>query len=194
MLQDTCHRGALSWSLEGDPDSITACNCTLCRRYGALWAYDFESERIRISGSSSIYTRAGKENPALKIYLSQIRPRSTAGVYRLKNLRCRRAWACQNSATGCPGDYIRDPCGRNRLVTMENANTGCASCRTQLIRSTKRQVPTNCALKARKQSELNHMILRVSTTSIDVLIEIADFDVRLDAQALPEAHVGAILV
>jgi hypothetical protein len=39
MLNGTCHCGALSWSLEGDPGSITACNCTLCRRYGTLWAY-----------------------------------------------------------------------------------------------------------------------------------------------------------
>ena len=39
MLNGTCHCGALNWSLEGDPGSITACNCTLCRRYGALWAY-----------------------------------------------------------------------------------------------------------------------------------------------------------
>jgi hypothetical protein len=68
MLQGTCHCGALSWSLEGDPGTITACNCTLCRRYGALWSYDFEGERIRISGSSSVYTRVGKADPSLEIH------------------------------------------------------------------------------------------------------------------------------
>lgn len=68
MLTGTCHCGALTWTLEGDPGSITACNCTLCRRYGALWAYDYEGERIRISGPSSIYTRPGKADPALEIH------------------------------------------------------------------------------------------------------------------------------
>ena len=28
------HCGVLHWSFEGDPGSVTACNCTLCRRYG----------------------------------------------------------------------------------------------------------------------------------------------------------------
>ena len=50
MLTGSCHCGALKWTLEGDPGSITACNCTLCRRYGVLWAYDYENERIKISG------------------------------------------------------------------------------------------------------------------------------------------------
>jgi hypothetical protein len=35
MLNGTCHCGALSWNLEGDPGSITACNCTLCREVRA---------------------------------------------------------------------------------------------------------------------------------------------------------------
>ena len=46
MLKGSCHCGAAGWTLEGDPGPATACNCTLCRRYGALWAYDYEGERI----------------------------------------------------------------------------------------------------------------------------------------------------
>ncbi len=68
MLNGRCHCGKLGWALEGDPGPITACNCTLCRRYGALWAYDYENERIRIEGQSKVYTRQGKENPALEIH------------------------------------------------------------------------------------------------------------------------------
>ena len=67
VLTGSCHCGAVSWTLEGDPGPATACNCTLCRRYGALWAYDYENERIRISGPSTAYTRAGKADPALEI-------------------------------------------------------------------------------------------------------------------------------
>jgi hypothetical protein len=39
------------------PDSATACNCTVCRRYGVLWAYDFEGERIDVSGPTQAYVR-----------------------------------------------------------------------------------------------------------------------------------------
>lgn len=67
MLIGACHCGQAGWGLEGDPGSITACNCTLCRRYGALWAYDYEDERIRVHGVSSTYRRAGKADPALEI-------------------------------------------------------------------------------------------------------------------------------
>ena len=67
MLTGACHCGATHWTLEGDPGPITACNCTLCRRYGTLWAYDFVDERIRVVGPVSSYTRAGKDAPSLEI-------------------------------------------------------------------------------------------------------------------------------
>jgi hypothetical protein len=67
MLTGTCHCGAAHWTLEGDPGSITACNCTLCRRYGALWAYDYVDERIRLAGPTGAYTRSGKDAPSLEI-------------------------------------------------------------------------------------------------------------------------------
>src|ERR1700730_16991326 len=66
-VEGTCHCGDAHWMLKGDPGSATACNCTLCRRYGALWAYDYEGERISISGPSTSYTRVGKADPKLEI-------------------------------------------------------------------------------------------------------------------------------
>lgn len=66
MLKGTCHCEATHWTLEGDPGPATACNCTLCRRYGALWAYDYEDGRIRISEGTVSYTRR-KADPALEI-------------------------------------------------------------------------------------------------------------------------------
>jgi len=67
MLTGTCHCGSAAWTLQGDPGSVTGCNCTLCRRYGALWAYDYEDERIRIAGPSTAYTRADEADPSLEI-------------------------------------------------------------------------------------------------------------------------------
>lgn len=57
MLEGTCHCGAVHWVFEGRPESATACNCTLCRRYAALWAYGYADERITASGPTRRYVR-----------------------------------------------------------------------------------------------------------------------------------------
>lgn len=49
MIQGTCHCSAVSWQFKGLPESATACDCTVCRRYGVLWAYDREGEGITVS-------------------------------------------------------------------------------------------------------------------------------------------------
>jgi hypothetical protein len=67
MLIGSCHCGKTGFTLTGDPGSITACNCTLCRRYGALWAYDYEGERIAIIGETASYTRVDRHDPSLEI-------------------------------------------------------------------------------------------------------------------------------
>ena len=67
VLEGACHCGGSHWTLNGDPGPATACNCTLCRRYGALWAYDYEGERITVTGPSTCYTRTGKADPTLEV-------------------------------------------------------------------------------------------------------------------------------
>lgn len=57
MIEGSCHCGAVHWRFDGMPESTTACNCTVCRRYGVLWAYDYEDERIRVSGPTHAYVR-----------------------------------------------------------------------------------------------------------------------------------------
>ena len=57
MISGSCHCGAVRWQLEGTPDGATACNCTVCRRYGVLWAYDYEGEGIQVSGRTNHYRR-----------------------------------------------------------------------------------------------------------------------------------------
>jgi len=57
MIKGSCHCGKVQWQLEEVPDSTTACNCTVCRRYGTLWAYDYEGEGIQISGPTHLYIR-----------------------------------------------------------------------------------------------------------------------------------------
>lgn len=55
MIEGTCHCGSVRWEFDGVPESATACNCTLCRRYGVLWAYDYEGEGIRVNGPTTAY-------------------------------------------------------------------------------------------------------------------------------------------
>ena len=57
MIEGACHCGAVTWEFDGVPEAVTACNCTVCRRYGALWAYDYENEGIRVAGVTQAYAR-----------------------------------------------------------------------------------------------------------------------------------------
>jgi hypothetical protein len=57
VIEGTCHCGAVTWRFDGMPESATACNCTVCRRYGTLWIYDYEGERIHVSGETRAYSR-----------------------------------------------------------------------------------------------------------------------------------------
>lgn len=57
MIEGSCHCGAIRWEFDGVPDGATACNCTVCRRYGTLWAYDYDNEGIRVSGPTRAYVR-----------------------------------------------------------------------------------------------------------------------------------------
>jgi hypothetical protein len=57
MITGQCHCGAVHWTFDADPVTATACNCTVCRRYATLWAYDWLNERITTSGATEVYTR-----------------------------------------------------------------------------------------------------------------------------------------
>jgi hypothetical protein len=47
MLAATCHCGAVRIEIARRPRSLTNCNCSICRRYGALWAY-FRQADVRV--------------------------------------------------------------------------------------------------------------------------------------------------
>lgn len=56
-IEGSCHCGAVHWRFDDVPESATACNCTVCRRYGVLWIYDYENEGIQVSGVTRPYVR-----------------------------------------------------------------------------------------------------------------------------------------
>lgn len=46
-LTGTCHCGAVRIQVRQAPRTVTSCNCSICRRYGALWAY-YTASSVRI--------------------------------------------------------------------------------------------------------------------------------------------------
>jgi hypothetical protein len=44
MIRGSCHCGAVRFELAKTPKWVTACNCSVCRRLCALWAYGNASE------------------------------------------------------------------------------------------------------------------------------------------------------
>ena len=62
MLSGSCHCGNVKWTYAEPLESVTACNCSLCSRYGALWAYGHLDHGITVSGATSIYMRGSKIN------------------------------------------------------------------------------------------------------------------------------------
>jgi hypothetical protein len=49
MILGTCHCGAIRIELPSPPETVTDCNCSICRRYGALWAF-YTIETVRVIG------------------------------------------------------------------------------------------------------------------------------------------------
>ena len=39
MIESSCHCGAVKLEIQVAPAEVTECNCSICRRYGVLWAY-----------------------------------------------------------------------------------------------------------------------------------------------------------
>lgn len=80
MYTASCHCGAVTAEMLRRPRKLTQCNCSLCRRYGALWAY-FQRKSIRIKAKPK----------ALEVY--------TWGDKRFEFFRC--------STCGCVTHYER---------------------------------------------------------------------------------------
>ena len=59
MLSATCHCGAVRIQIPRRPRSVTNCNCSICRRYGTLWAY-YPAADVQVSGTTAGYAWGDK--------------------------------------------------------------------------------------------------------------------------------------
>jgi hypothetical protein len=50
MLAGACHCGAVKVAVPRRPDAVTNCNCSICRRLGALWAH-YPVDEVRIDAA-----------------------------------------------------------------------------------------------------------------------------------------------
>ena len=53
MIQASCHCGAVRIEIESLPETLTRCTCSICRRYGALWAYRTRKTARVVAGQQS---------------------------------------------------------------------------------------------------------------------------------------------
>ena len=59
-VSGACHCGAVRFILDVAPETVTDCNCSICRRYGVLWAY-YRPEQVRfepVQPATDTYTTA----------------------------------------------------------------------------------------------------------------------------------------
>jgi hypothetical protein len=54
MITASCHCGAVRLEIAEAPTELTDCNCSICRRLGALWAY-YHPDQVKISGATISY-------------------------------------------------------------------------------------------------------------------------------------------
>ena len=66
MLKLSCLCGQVHVDISKRPDFINECNCTLCSKSGARWAY-FHSSEVSVVGATKGYSREDKEDPAAEI-------------------------------------------------------------------------------------------------------------------------------
>jgi hypothetical protein len=67
MLNLSCHCGQIRVQIEKRPDHVNECNCTLCSKTGARWAY-FPPSEVSVEGTTQGYCRDDKDDPAARVH------------------------------------------------------------------------------------------------------------------------------
>lgn len=67
MLDLSCQCGDVRVSVAVLPAFVHDCNCTLCRKTGALWAY-YQPDDVQVSGTTATYRRRDKPEPGVDIH------------------------------------------------------------------------------------------------------------------------------
>ena len=85
MITGTCHCGAVKVEIPRRPRMLTSCNCSICRRYGVLWAY-YNAADVRLickRGATESYSWGRKA-------LNFVRCRTCGCIINWKRIRPRK--------------------------------------------------------------------------------------------------------
>jgi hypothetical protein len=63
----TCLCGEVRINVRTRPDFINECNCELCSKTGARWAY-FDPQQVSVEGNSHGYRRPDKDDPNAEVH------------------------------------------------------------------------------------------------------------------------------
>ena len=57
--EGSCHCGAIRIVMDHEPVDAGECNCSICRRTGALWTYD-SPDRVTVTGDGKAYVQGDR--------------------------------------------------------------------------------------------------------------------------------------
>lgn len=78
-VEGSCHCGGVRFTLSTAPETVTDCNCSICRRYGVLWAY-YRPDQVQFD----------PPQPATDTYAQASR---TLAFHRCQDCGCVTHWA-----------------------------------------------------------------------------------------------------
>lgn len=82
VISASCHCGRVRLEIDAPLSEVTECNCSLCRRYGVLWAY-YPPDRVRMS----------PPDPPTDVYMWDGR---SIEFHRCRNCGCVSHWVAAN--------------------------------------------------------------------------------------------------
>lgn len=71
MAEASCHCGAVTLDVPAPTGALTDCNCSICRRLGALWAY-YNTEDVTLTGGAKALVSYGWQNHAIAFHHCRI--------------------------------------------------------------------------------------------------------------------------
>ncbi len=67
MIRGSCHCGAVTFELAESPKWLTECNCSICRRIGAIWAHgDVGKFKVTYSEDATLDYLCGDKTLVIK--------------------------------------------------------------------------------------------------------------------------------
>jgi len=113
LTEASCHCGAVRLICDVEPVALTDCNCSICRRYGALWAY-----------YSPSHVRFLPAEPATDVYMWDDR---SIEFHRCRSCGCVTHWSAVDKSVDRMGVNARlmplDVLARARVRRLDGADT-----------------------------------------------------------------------